>query len=248
MDEPWPTGRHSSMFLCHDLPVKLRWSTIESWPHIAGKSGFTRFWSLPETIGTSIATVIISNQDVLPGNPRTLRTIGNRPQNWWQIEDIPLDLNLLMFFFGWSTRDGESIEESHVFLLVLRWHHKWVRKHHSPMGSFSRLGSKIFCMVCFGTGHRAQHCPESRHGKGHRTREDRNLFSKRQLMAGFISFICFVYRREMILKFLGQLFLTGIWPLENSGKSKMWPKDVIIAWSGFEQSCWWLFSFNETLY
>ena len=27
-----------------------------------------------------------------------------------------------------------------------------------------RLGSKMFCMVCFGTGHRAQHCPESRWG------------------------------------------------------------------------------------
>lgn len=29
-------------------------------------------------------------------------------------------------------------------------------------GYLTRLGSKIFCMVCFGTGHRAQHCPESR--------------------------------------------------------------------------------------
>ena len=83
----------------------------------------------------------------------------------------------------------------------------------------SRLGSKIFCMVCFGTGHRAQHCPESRHGKGHRTREERNLFSKRQLIAGFISFICFVYRREMILKLLGHFFFKlgfGLWKtLEN---------------------------------
>lgn len=26
----------------------------------------------------------------------------------------------------------------------------------------ARLGSRLFCMVCFATGHRAQSCPESR--------------------------------------------------------------------------------------